>query len=264
MTGRVEARSPLSPARGEARAQPRDPPGRGGRGHHRHRHLRGYARSAMPMARPGNSPRPPAVEALDRRIVAARPTCATPRRSGRPRCRRGGAGPLDIVSPTPGSARCVVGPGHPGGLAGHHRHQPDRRLEHDGGQRPAPGRGGRRVDHLHQLRGRPQGPALPRPVRGGQARRGRHRPDAWPTSWPEHIRVNTVHPAGVDTPMGPAWTASRRSSARAQLGAIFMNRLPVEVVDPRDISNAVLLLASDEARYVTGAALTVDAGNTIR
>ena len=40
--------------------------------------------------------------------------------------------------------------------------------------------------------------------------------------------------------------------------------LPVESVDARDISNAVLFLASDEARYVTGLEFTVDAGNTIR
>ena len=43
-----------------------------------------------------------------------------------------------------------------------------------------------------------------------------------------------------------------------------MNTLPVEIVDPRDISNAVLFLASDESRYVTGLEFTVDAGNTIR
>jgi NAD(P)-dependent dehydrogenase (short-subunit alcohol dehydrogenase family) len=48
------------------------------------------------------------------------------------------------------------------------------------------------------------------------------------------------------------------------LGPIFMNTLPVEMVDPRDISNAVLFLASDEAQYVTGLEFTVDAGNTIR
>jgi NAD(P)-dependent dehydrogenase (short-subunit alcohol dehydrogenase family) len=36
------------------------------------------------------------------------------------------------------------------------------------------------------------------------------------------------------------------------------------IVDPRDISNAVLFLASDEARYVTGLEFTVDAGNAIR
>ena len=43
-----------------------------------------------------------------------------------------------------------------------------------------------------------------------------------------------------------------------------MNTLPVEMVEARDVSNAVLFLASDEARYVTGLELTVDAGNTIR
>jgi NAD(P)-dependent dehydrogenase (short-subunit alcohol dehydrogenase family) len=48
------------------------------------------------------------------------------------------------------------------------------------------------------------------------------------------------------------------------LGPIYMNTLPVEMVEPRDISNAVLFLASDEAQYVTGLEFTVDAGCTIR
>jgi (+)-trans-carveol dehydrogenase len=43
-----------------------------------------------------------------------------------------------------------------------------------------------------------------------------------------------------------------------------MNVLPIPWVDPVDISNAVLFLASDKARYVTGLEFTVDAGNTIR
>jgi NAD(P)-dependent dehydrogenase (short-subunit alcohol dehydrogenase family) len=79
------------------------------------------------------------------------------------------------------------------------------------------------------------------------------------------IRVNTVHPAGVDTPMvvGPE-TLEPFLSRSPELGAIFTNALPVEALDPRDVSNAVLWLAWEEARYVTGAALTVDAGNTIR
>jgi SDR family mycofactocin-dependent oxidoreductase len=79
------------------------------------------------------------------------------------------------------------------------------------------------------------------------------------------IRVNTVHPTGVDTPMGTGLGGLESLIGRdPNLGPIYMNTLPVEVVDPRDISNAVLFLASDEARYVTGLEFTVDAGNTIR
>jgi SDR family mycofactocin-dependent oxidoreductase len=80
-----------------------------------------------------------------------------------------------------------------------------------------------------------------------------------------HIRVNTVHPTGVDTPMGTGLGGLNPLIERdPNLGPIFMNTLPVELVDARDISNAVLFLASDEARYVTGLEFTVDAGNTIR
>ena len=79
------------------------------------------------------------------------------------------------------------------------------------------------------------------------------------------IRVNTVHPTGVDTPMGTGLGGLESLISRdPNLGPIYMNTLPVETVDPRDISNAVLFLASDEARYVTGLEFTVDAGNTIR
>jgi SDR family mycofactocin-dependent oxidoreductase len=79
------------------------------------------------------------------------------------------------------------------------------------------------------------------------------------------IRVNTVHPTGVDTPMGNGLGGLEPLINRdPNLGPIYMNTLPVEVVDPRDISNAVLFLASDEARYITGLEFTVDAGNTIR
>jgi SDR family mycofactocin-dependent oxidoreductase len=80
-----------------------------------------------------------------------------------------------------------------------------------------------------------------------------------------HIRVNTVHPTGVDTPMGRG--LGRLDELIAQdpdLGPIFVNTLPVDSVDARDVSNAVLFLASDEARYVTGLEFTVDAGHTIR
>jgi SDR family mycofactocin-dependent oxidoreductase len=79
------------------------------------------------------------------------------------------------------------------------------------------------------------------------------------------IRVNTVHPTGVDTPMATGLGGLNPLIERdPNLGPIYMNTLPVETVDVRDISNAVLFLASDEARYVTGLEFTVDAGNTIR
>jgi SDR family mycofactocin-dependent oxidoreductase len=79
------------------------------------------------------------------------------------------------------------------------------------------------------------------------------------------IRVNTVHPTGVNTPMGNGLGGLNPLIERdPNLGPIYMNTLPVEMVEPRDISNAVLFLASDEAQYVTGLEFTVDAGNTIR
>jgi SDR family mycofactocin-dependent oxidoreductase len=79
------------------------------------------------------------------------------------------------------------------------------------------------------------------------------------------IRVNSVHPTGVNTPMHVALGGLDALITKDQkLGPIFMNTYPVEAVEPRDISNAVLFLASDESRYVTGLEFTVDAGNTIR
>jgi SDR family mycofactocin-dependent oxidoreductase len=80
-----------------------------------------------------------------------------------------------------------------------------------------------------------------------------------------NIRVNTVHPTGVNTVMGTSMGGVEALiGSDPNLGPIFMNTLPVEITEPRDISNAVLFLASDESRYVTGLEFTVDAGNTIR
>src|ERR1700728_714567 len=64
------------------------------------------------------------------------------------------------------------------------------------------------------------------------------------------IRVNTVHPAGVDTPMVTGLETIEPFVSRSpELGAIFTNGLPVEALDPRDVSNAVLWLPSDAARH---------------
>lgn len=81
----------------------------------------------------------------------------------------------------------------------------------------------------------------------------------------DHIRVNTIHPTGVDTPMVEGLGGVNQFVERnPELGPIFMNSYPIEMVDAVDISNAVLFLASEESRYITGLQMTVDAGNTIR
>ena len=55
----------------------------------------------------------------------------------------------------------------------------------------------------------------------------------------------------------------RSSSLRIpQMGNAMANALPVDMVEPVDISNAILWLVSDDARYVTGVTLPVDAGFT--
>ncbi|GAB3311644.1 mycofactocin-coupled SDR family oxidoreductase [Epidermidibacterium keratini] len=85
-----------------------------------------------------------------------------------------------------------------------------------------------------------------------------------------NIRVNSVHPTGVDTPMGGAGEDSEAATAAFQqlvgtnprVGPMMMNLLPVEITESNDIANAVLFLASDESRYVTSLAMAVDAGNS--
>ena len=89
---------------------------------------------------------------------------------------------------------------------------------------------------------------------------------------PYSIRVNSIHPTQVDTPMIQNEATYRLfrpdldhpTRADFEPASQEMNALPIPWVDPVDISNAVLFLASDEARYVTGLEFTVDAGNTIR
>jgi NAD(P)-dependent dehydrogenase (short-subunit alcohol dehydrogenase family) len=79
------------------------------------------------------------------------------------------------------------------------------------------------------------------------------------------IRVNSVHPTGVDTPMLAGMTGlTDRIESSPDVRSIFLNSLPVELVSPEDVSDAVLFLASDESRYVTGLSLTIDAGATAR
>jgi SDR family mycofactocin-dependent oxidoreductase len=89
---------------------------------------------------------------------------------------------------------------------------------------------------------------------------------------PHNIRVNTVHPTNVDTPMiqndhvRSAFRPDLKQVTREQFAeaACSMNMLTVPWVEPVDVANACLFLASDEARYITSVALPVDAGSTQR
>ncbi|PXY35335.1 mycofactocin-coupled SDR family oxidoreductase [Prauserella flavalba] len=80
----------------------------------------------------------------------------------------------------------------------------------------------------------------------------------------ESIRVNTVHPTGVKTPMVTNESLGAYFAEDPEDLEMMANALPVELLQPGDISDAVLWLASDAARYVTGVALPVDAGFHVR
>jgi SDR family mycofactocin-dependent oxidoreductase len=91
---------------------------------------------------------------------------------------------------------------------------------------------------------------------------------------PDMIRVNSVHPTAVDTDMiqnaatyelfAPDLPPEERTREVAAERFGTMNLLPIPWVEPVDISNAVLWLASDESRYVTGITLPVDGGLLIK
>jgi NAD(P)-dependent dehydrogenase (short-subunit alcohol dehydrogenase family) len=79
---------------------------------------------------------------------------------------------------------------------------------------------------------------------------------------PHSIRVNTVHPTGVNTPMIVNAVMEEFLAQDPQMSNAIANALPVPMVEPIDISNAIAWLVSDDARYVTGVMLPVDAGFT--
>lgn len=89
---------------------------------------------------------------------------------------------------------------------------------------------------------------------------------------PESIRVNTVHPTAVRTAMvdnQPTWQLFKPGVGEVgkdEAMAAFRstNSLPVDLIEPEDVANAVLFLASDEWRYTTGSKHFVDAGYLVR
>ncbi|MFW0796754.1 mycofactocin-coupled SDR family oxidoreductase [Gordonia sp. CPCC 205515] len=86
------------------------------------------------------------------------------------------------------------------------------------------------------------------------------------------IRVNSVLPTNVNTPMFmnegtmKMFRPDLENPGPDDLAVVaqMMHVLPTGWVEPRDISNAVLFLASDESRFVTGLALAVDAGSLLK
>ncbi|WP_202377070.1 SDR family oxidoreductase [Mycobacterium paraintracellulare] len=79
------------------------------------------------------------------------------------------------------------------------------------------------------------------------------------------IRVNSLHPGGVETPMGTGdgiAALQPAMQANPRIEAMFSTILRLANTDPSDQANAVVYLASDEARYVTALAMTVDSGMT--
>ncbi|MEO3787362.1 mycofactocin-coupled SDR family oxidoreductase [Actinocorallia sp. B10E7] len=87
-----------------------------------------------------------------------------------------------------------------------------------------------------------------------------------------NIRVNSVHPTQVNTPMLMNEMTYRmfrpdlENPTQEDMAPIsqMMNMLPVPWVESVDVSNAVLFLTSDEGRYITGVTLPIDAGSLLK
>jgi SDR family mycofactocin-dependent oxidoreductase len=84
----------------------------------------------------------------------------------------------------------------------------------------------------------------------------------------ESIRVNSVHPTGVKSGMTMN-EAMGELMAQAMAGestsiSAMQNAMPIDILEPDDIADAVAFLVSDQAKWITGVALPVDAGFCIR
>jgi SDR family mycofactocin-dependent oxidoreductase len=80
------------------------------------------------------------------------------------------------------------------------------------------------------------------------------------------IRVNSIHPSHVETPMAEAMQHELFPliDQHPELSSIFTQALPMTSIVADDISNAVVFLASDDARFITGMTMPIDAGSLVR
>ena len=80
----------------------------------------------------------------------------------------------------------------------------------------------------------------------------------------KNIRVNTVHPTGLNSPMIVNPQVEQLLAEQPEYAAAFENLLPVPLIEASDISEAMLYLCGPSGRYITGIQLPVDAGFTVR
>lgn len=81
---------------------------------------------------------------------------------------------------------------------------------------------------------------------------------------PEMIRVNTIHPTGVMTGMVMNEAMGKMMADPSTNISAMQNALPIEILQPEDIANAVAFLVSDQATFITGTQWALDAGFTVR
>lgn len=77
---------------------------------------------------------------------------------------------------------------------------------------------------------------------------------------PHNIRVVSIHPTGVNTPMNDGLAALEGQTPRQIAERSAGNLQPVPWIEPDDVAEAVVFLASDRARFVTGSQFVLDAG----
>jgi NAD(P)-dependent dehydrogenase (short-subunit alcohol dehydrogenase family) len=78
------------------------------------------------------------------------------------------------------------------------------------------------------------------------------------------IRVNTLHPAGVDTLMVSNEAMRRHLTHDLEDARSISNVLPVCLIECADITHGMLYLVSEAGRYVTGVTLSIDGGFNVR